>query len=116
MGQIKNIELHIVTDIKIKTELLLILIYKGDKGIAISFRNFIMSGQDSTKTDLNPATIKGFVCGVLFSHINKRFMLAAVAGTVIGLYAEQNVKDLPNVEIVGKEWFETLKSALKPKK
>lgn len=73
------------------------------------------TGDGPEKESLNTSAIKGFLAGVVFSHINKRLIIGAVAGSFIGMFVEQNIKDVPDVKEKGKEWFEVLKTAFGPK-
>ena len=70
---------------------------------------------DDKKKPLNLPLLKGFVAGVVFSHINKRFVLGALVGSGIGMFIEQNFQDIPNVKIVGNQLIENLKAIVKPK-
>ena len=42
------------------------------------------------KTKLDTSLLKGFVAGVVFSHINKRLILGFLVGTLAGAYIQQN--------------------------
>lgn len=77
-----------------------------------------MSGNnnDRKKNPLDSALLKGFVTGVLVSHINKRFILGAIVGTGVGMFVEQNYTEIPDVKQAVSECIENIKSATKPKK
>ena len=76
-----------------------------------------MSNNDNNKKQpLNTSLLKGFFAGVVFSHINKRFVIGTLVGTAVGIFIEQNFQDIPNVKIITNDWMETLKTAVKPKK
>jgi len=74
-----------------------------------------MTENEKRKQPLNTALIKGFFAGVIFSHINKRFMIGALIGTGLGMFAEQNFQNIPNVKEIGDEWISFIKSINKPK-
>ena len=67
------------------------------------------------KTKLDTSLLKGFVAGVVFSHINKRLILGFLVGTLAGAYIQQNYEGVPVVEETAKEWLENIRSALNKK-
>ena len=69
-----------------------------------------MAEEPKKKATFDGALVKGFLAGVLFSHINKRLMLGFIAGVVGGAYIQQNYDDLPDVEATVREWFEAVRS------
>lgn len=71
---------------------------------------------DAKKQPVNSGLVKGFLAGVLFSHINKRFIIGTLVGICAGMFVDQNITDIPNVRIIANDWIETFKSATKPKK
>ena len=70
---------------------------------------------DRKKNPLDSALLKGFLAGVLFSHINKRFILGSFAGIGIGMFIEQNYKEIPDVKKTLSDCIDSIKSANKPK-
>ena len=62
-------------------------------------------GDSSKKAALDYSFIKGFVVGVVFSHINKRLLLGMLVGTLTGAYIQQNYQGIPNVEETAKNWL-----------
>jgi hypothetical protein len=67
------------------------------------------------KNPLDLPLIKGFVAGVIFSHLNKRLIGGIIIGTVSGIYIQQNYVNIPNVESTIKEWVEKTRQALEKK-
>ena len=70
---------------------------------------------DDTNRKKNPLDLpmlKGFVAGVIFSHLNKRLMAGLLVGTISGIYIQQNYADIPNVESQIKQWTESLKESM----
>lgn len=57
-----------------------------------------MSDVDKKKQPTPISFLKGFLAGVLVSHISKRFILGLLAGTLTGVYAEQNFQEVPNAK------------------
>lgn len=72
--------------------------------------------EKNKKQPLNSSLLKGFIAGVLFSHINKRFVIGALIGTLGGMFAEQNYKELPNIKLIANDWIEHIKEGSKPRK
>jgi len=70
---------------------------------------------DRKKNPLDSALLKGFLAGVLFSHINKRFLLGSFAGIGVGMFIEQNYNDIPDVKKTLRDCIDSIKSATKPK-
>jgi len=70
----------------------------------------------SKKAALDFSFIKGFVAGVVFSHINKRLLLGLLVGTVTGAYIQQNYEGMPNVEETAKRLMQSIREALDKKK
>jgi len=70
----------------------------------------------SKKAALDYSFIKGFVAGVVFSHINKRLLLGLLVGTVTGAYIQQNYEGMPNVEETAKRLMQSIREALDKKK
>lgn len=73
-------------------------------------------GDSSKKAALDYSFIKGFVVGVVFSHINKRLLLGMLVGTLTGAYIQQNYQGIPNVEETAKQLAQTIREALEKKK
>ena len=73
-------------------------------------------GDSSKKAALDYSFIKGFVVGVVFSHINKRLLLGMLVGTLTGAYIQQNYQRIPNVEETAKKLAQTIREALEKKK
>lgn len=73
-------------------------------------------GDSSKKAALDYSFIKGFVVGVVFSHINKRLLLGMLVGTLTGAYIQQNYHGIPNVEETAKKLAQTIREALEKKK
>ena len=73
-------------------------------------------GDSSEKAALDYSFIKGFVVGVVFSHINKRLLLGMLVGTLTGAYIQQNYRGIPNVEKTAKKLAQTIREALEKKK
>ena len=67
------------------------------------------------KRKLDGSLLKGFVAGVVFSHINKSLLLGFLFGSLAGAYIQQNYQDIPNVEDTAREWAANFRSALNKK-
>ena len=72
-------------------------------------------GDSSKKAALDYSFIKGFVVGVVFSHINKRLLLGMLVGTLTGAYIQQNYQGIPNVEETAKKLAQTIREAMEKK-
>lgn len=59
--------------------------------------------------------LKGFIAGVIFSHLNKKLIGGLIIGTVSGMYIQQNYANIPNVESTIKDWIEKTRQAMKKK-
>lgn len=70
---------------------------------------------DKHKTKLDASLLKGFVAGVVFSHINKRLVLGFLVGSIAGAYIQQNYADIPNVEEIAQDWIAHVRRALNKK-
>lgn len=70
----------------------------------------------SSKQPFNWSLAKGFLAGVIFSHINKVFVLSAAVGLCGGMYVEQNFDNIPNVKVAVREWIAAIKSSVPEKK
>lgn len=74
-----------------------------------------VEGDDSSsskKAALDYSFLKGFVAGVVFSHVNKRLILGLLVGTLTGAYIQQNYEGLPNVEETAKRLAQSIREAL----
>ena len=74
-----------------------------------------MSADTDKKQPPNLSLVKGFIAGVIFSHINKVFVLSAVVGVAGGMWVEQNISGVPNVKQVTSEWIRTFKKTISKK-
>lgn len=72
------------------------------------------SGEKKNPLDL--PLLKGFVAGVIFSHLNKRLIAGLLVGTISGIYIQQNYSDIPRVEATIRDWVEKLKDSVKKSK
>ena len=70
----------------------------------------------SKKATLDYSFLKGFAFAVVFSHVNKRFILGLVAGTLTGAYIQQNYEGIPNVEDMTKRFVQSIRDAMNKKK
>ena len=70
----------------------------------------------SQKATLDYSIVKGFVAGVVFSHINKRLLLGLLVGTLTGAYIQQNYQGIPNVEETAKKLVQSIREAMEKKK
>ena len=73
-------------------------------------------GHNSKKAALDYSFLKGFVVGVVFSHVNKRLILGIVVGTLTGAYIQQNYDGIPNVEETAKKFVQSVRDAMNKKK
>jgi len=71
---------------------------------------------DNKKNPIDSALLKGFLAGVLFSHINKRFILGSLVGTGIGMFIQQNYTDIPDVKKTLSDLIDEIKAAANSKK
>ena len=74
---------------------------------------------DSSKGKKNPLDLpllKGFVAGVIFSHLSRRLIAGLLVGTISGIYIQQNYVDIPNIETTIKDWIESFQESMNNKK
>ena len=83
--------------------------------IAVNKMEEESTASDKHKTKLDTSLLKGFVAGVVFSHINKRLVLGFLVGSLAGAYIQQNYDDIPNVEEVAQHWIAHVRRALNNK-
>ena len=57
-----------------------------------------MSDADKKKQPTPTSFLKGFIAGVLVSHISKRFIFGILAGALTGVYVEQNFQNIPDAK------------------
>ena len=69
-----------------------------------------------SKAAIDYSFTKGFVAGVVFSHINKRLLLGILVGTLTGAYIQQNYQGIPNIEETAKKLAQTIREAMEKKK
>ena len=69
-------------------------------------------GGRGDKASLDYSFIKGFVAGVVFSHINKRLLFGLLVGSVTGAYIQQNFEGIPNVEETAKKLVLSIREAV----
>ena len=68
-----------------------------------------MADEPKKKAVLENSLLKGFVAGVVVSHINKRLIVGFLVGTLAGAYIQQNYDNIPDVQNTAKDWLNTIR-------
>ena len=71
------------------------------------------SGNSESKKPLTVGLpmVKGFIAGIVFSHLNKNLILGFLLGGLAGVYAQQNFSGLPDVAETFRDFMRRFKGS-----
>ena len=71
---------------------------------------------EKKKLLFDPTVVKAFLAGVVISHLSKNLVVGLLAGTLSGIFVQQNISGVPNVTESWKEFLKRFEDTRSKKK